>query len=145
LGLAKDSVVAVTCDQQERNTELAEATSRADTSHLKHASSRPGHKPPFQLSTRPTRRPKPPSRILFFFWPNPSRATVMSLTDLIKPSKADASVRLQNTSFALVALLAVTYLLPLPSPSHAVFVIALGQNVASATWVLCAIGESIPL
>jgi hypothetical protein len=65
------------------------------------------------------------------------------LTDLLKPHKSEALLRLRHSSIFLVTLIIVTFLVPLPNPLTAWRVVNNAQvGKGKWMWWICAIGRS---
>ncbi|KAF9224232.1 hypothetical protein BS17DRAFT_104448 [Gyrodon lividus] len=72
-----------------------------------------------------------PSATLF------AASTAKHLADFSKPYKNEAVLRLRNTTMSLLALILLTYLLPIPSLWTAVNVVR-GESGVSVVWAVCA-------
>jgi hypothetical protein len=90
-------------------------------------------KPKYALSKSHDALVKPASSLL---------ASSSAAADWIKPSHTDAIVRLRNSGLALVVLVVLTNLLPVPSPLTSVLVLTLGREANTWTWSFCAAGAS---
>lgn len=62
-------------------------------------------------------------------------------SDFSKPHKNEAILRLRNSTLSLVALVLVTYLLPVPSLWTALNVVR-GKGGINLYWAICAAGTS---